>query len=48
MYQMGGQASHKPEELLFVFKSVLAMYHSLKTQCTEEGWTQKSVGSGPK
>ena len=30
MYQVGGQAGHRPEELLFVFKSVLARYRSLK------------------
>ena len=29
-YQVGGQAGHRPEELLFVFKSVLARYRSLK------------------
>ena len=30
MYQVGGQAWHRPEELLFAFKSVLARYHSTK------------------
>ena len=30
IYHVGGQAGHRPEELLFSFKSVLARYLSLK------------------
>ena len=30
MYQVGGQAGHRPEELLFTFKSVLARYGAIK------------------
>ena len=30
MYQVGGQAGHRPEELLFAFKSVLAWYSATK------------------
>ena len=41
IYQIGGQPGHRPEELVFVFKSVVALYRSrgkmLVAQCYDVG-----------